>query len=445
MSVQEFLSKFKVANPPEENGDIYMPESGWVWTSDATNYLACNLPKKRARPKRVYVVRPLRDKIAIELCVGDDNPGWEEVKKGGYKDVECVESGRDRIVRKALDWDGIDENDFFAIWDALGSLYHEFDALFRVDGGSVVLDEAVLRDCDIRALQVPDFDLGRATSRYALHWEGWDSFREYWDQFVGNWFDELGKNGTPNDELTNAFRVACANAGDGKLDLRELPEPYYGNPESAKGVLVHLNPGCTDENEISKVFGRGGFLIGQFEHGCQKKYSKYVDEWSSLHDYGDKAKHEKICGHDWWHSENRVSWIKRFWGSEITMNDVFALEACPYHSKSWQGSMESVENHIIQRVITPAIAAASAMERKVAVFVGSGFRNLIVKVKGIECVGCWRGTRTYSMYKYTPTASSGVTSPVHLLVLNGIVGMSLPKRNVPNLKIEEEILRIVKA
>ncbi len=41
-------------------------------------------------------------------------------------------------------------------------------------------------------------------------------------------------------------RVSAKNNGQGRINVNLLPEPFIGNPKTAKVVLLNLNPGVGD-------------------------------------------------------------------------------------------------------------------------------------------------------------------------------------------------------
>ena len=147
-------------------------------------------------------------------------------------------------------------------------------------------------------------------------------------------------------------------------------------------------------------------------------------------------------GYDWWHEKNRQNFIKRFFGIQ-SLSDVLAIEACPYHSKMWSGGLDAIEKHVIDKVIVPAAVVAEG-NSNCAVFVGGAFNTVIAKIKGVEAIRRWRGTRVYSLYKLTrPIKGLNSRNAIHLLVVNGTQGMYLPQSNKLNYEIEKIIYDIV--
>lgn len=279
---------------------------------------------------------------------------------------------------------------------------------------------------------------------FDLKWNGWDEYYNYWDGFVEHWHDSMSSGGAPKDIFTKSLRGDFSKRNEKtRLDVRELPEPYYGNGEDAKCAVVHLNPGASCDNEISKFFGRNGDLIASFEKDCGKKYSKYAKQWSSLNDSFENYEASKVPGYAWWHNSNRLGFFSRFW--EIKgLSEVFALEACPYHSKNWGMGMENVEKHIVERVIVPALVIANK-NGNCAVFHGSKFKEIILKIKRVEEIGLWTSNRKYSLYKIcAPSALSRFKGVAYILVIDAVTGMWFPKETAENVEIENKIKELVK-
>ena len=206
--------------------------------------------------------------------------------------------------------------------------------------------------------------------------------------------------------------------------------------------VVHLNPGTSSKGVSEIVWGSFGFLIRSFEADCGKKYSEFTQKWSPLKDSYIDKKPEDVPGYDWWHNANRKKFFKRFFCVQ-NLTDVFALEACPYHSKRWSGGLDAIEKHVIDNVITPA-AVIAERNNNCAVLVGSVFNPMIARIKGVETAGRWRGTRVYSLYKLTrPIDGLNNRKPIFLLVVNGTQGMFLPRANKSNIAIENIIHEIV--
>ena len=413
---------------------------GWAVTSKLeADYVAFN---KYKRGKVVYKVAIKNNMINLQLFVS-------------VKNNPCVSEFRSAVERnKDLWFERLRKNDpicgvekyitvepnvdaaIIQVFKVLDEFYEKYNEIVA-SGYSPKTKNSSVSTTSVECLQCQPLH-----PMYDLLWNGWDDFYNYWDNFVAHWYDS-GAN--PKDVFTQSLESAFRLPDDkARLDISELPEPYYGHHERAKCVIIHLNPGASDKNEDTKMFGGDGKLIKSFATDCDKKYSSYATKWSSLRDSYDGYEAEKVPGYVWWHETNRVQFINRLLGvSDLAA--VFAIEACPYHSKDWSGGLELIEKHIIDKVITPAAIVANR-NNTCAVFVGSGFNEIIAKVKGVSAMGCWRGARVYSLYKLILPIemSADRNRDSYVLVINGMQGMWLPAGNEMNIKIENKIHDIMK-
>lgn len=242
-------------------------------------------------------------------------------------------------------------------------------------------------------------------------WEGWDEYRAYWDNFVKEWFTckESAHNpmSLPDDSLTKALDSYFAEdldpirgCDDAKLSRNELPEPYMGNPQGAKFVIVQMNPGMSELGEETKYYSNlnstNGFLIRDFAECCEKKYSNWIDRWSlfkaeypNVPKYPNGVPPSKVCGHDWWWHPNRRQWIKCF--AECDLSEVFVIESCPYHSRKFDSAMAMRKDYLLQRVILPAAKACRENDLNCVVCLGSKMKDFLENVLKARLVMQWNG------------------------------------------------------
>lgn len=216
-------------------------------------------------------------------------------------------------------------------------------------------------------------------------------FYDQWDRFVKNWWDA---NAQPSDSVTNGFKKGR------HLDLGELPEPYLGSPQGAKVVIINYNPGMSAPNEDTKfykTYNRRDALITKFVDEYDRSYHRFVKDWSALNSALDK-RCPSIPGVKWW--KGRFKWIERFMkhfpckvadGFCIRREEVFALEICPYHSKSWQGRLEdqSVINHVKKFVIIPAACAALENDLPCVICVGDKIGEVLRDQFNLRLISKW--------------------------------------------------------
>lgn len=228
-------------------------------------------------------------------------------------------------------------------------------------------------------------------------WNGWDEYRAYWDDFVQEWFacKERAQDPKelPDDPLTNALRpyfvegldpISDLKKDKTKLSQNELPEPYAGNPEGAKFVIIQMNPGMSESGEETKYYSNlnsdDAFLIQDFAGCCERKYSKWIERWSifrseypSVPRYPQGVPTSRVCGHDWWNDDgNHSRWIKDFAECD-DLSKCFAIECCPYHSKSFDSKivMEMGEDYLNNRIVLPAAMTCLENNLKCVVCLGS--------------------------------------------------------------------------
>lgn len=250
---------------------------------------------------------------------------------------------------------------------------------------------------------------------WRLQWEGWQEYFKFWDGFVQTWFEckENNPDALPDDSLTRCLSpLFNVQNKDVRLSKDELPEPYCidpsqvgiggeFDPKKIGLVIIQMNPAAAQDNlEATKYYSNKdndeGFLIRDFENQCKKKFSEWVNRWSFFKTVypqvgsvpPDESKvsgvsASKICGHDWWHKENRTGWFKSF--AQCELNCVFALETIPYHSKNFkiENSFQDDEfkKHFLRRVLLPAGICARSSQSKVVVCCGTKLRGFLGRLK----------------------------------------------------------------
>lgn len=115
------------------------------------------------------------------------------------------------------------------------------------------------------------------------------------------------------------------NAGiaalDRKIDTSLIPEPFIGNPSSAKLVLLNLNPGIAEVD--AKAHSRPDFRTAMRLNLCHEsqEYPFYPL---------DPRLSETPCA-QWWLRKTRR--LVEECGREIVAKGLLAIEWFPYHSK----------------------------------------------------------------------------------------------------------------
>lgn len=422
--------------------DSDLLEDGWSFDGHSNGrYVSCNIMGRGGIPKIVYLVVRRNGLLQVGLRISLSNPNLEKIEKltrGESFKGDVVKSGGDYTIYR--DISGGEDETFDVIKErvrnGLDDLYAMYNAYVQVQRDG---DRAQYESCGRCTVFNRPVVM---TPEYELAWGGWDRFRARWDAFVAGW---LASGAHPDDGLT---KMSC-EAVNGKdpcaaLNIAELPEPYYGDGSTCAGVIVHLNPGASSLKERSKIYGdAGSWLVKSLVSRCKGRYSVFEKLWSPLRtDFEDGKTAADVPGSaEWWHCSSREAGVRRLCNASV--DRLFALEACPFHSGAWKGRMEILEEHVVDNVIAPAIVAAAnpCCKRHCAVFVGSQFISVITKIKGVsQVLPQMKGSRTYTLFKYD-VANGIVDQPVFLLVVNGCQGMALPQANSQNLQIEDEVIR----
>jgi hypothetical protein len=186
-------------------------------------------------------------------------------------------------------------------------------------------------------------------------------YKSFWDIFLNKWrsnHDDL----IQNDPAGQAFFPKDSRGNLIQTDLLEniacMPEPYYTG-EAFKGaerwedfkdaiVVLDLNPGLSHESDSLKSKNSPSHPI--LEDLAKGGYSKGInnDKYSPF-----ISTNKSIPGVTWWKSK-RLTWFSRFLSVGNVREKMFAFELCPFHSKSWNITLNPKSIDFINRnVLTP--------------------------------------------------------------------------------------------
>jgi hypothetical protein len=187
-------------------------------------------------------------------------------------------------------------------------------------------------------------------------------YKSFWDIFLNKWrsnHDDL----IQNDPAGQAFFAINSSGNYINSDLYTnitcMPEPYYTG-EAFKGaerwedfkdaiVVLDLNPGLSHESDSLKSKNSPSHPI--LEDLAKGGYSKGInnDKYSPF-----ISTNKSIPGVTWWKSK-RLTWFSRFLSMGNVREKMFALELCPFHSKSWNVKLSPAAiNFIRDKVLAPA-------------------------------------------------------------------------------------------
>lgn len=237
-----------------------------------------------------------------------------------------------------------------------------------------------------------------------MNQEFWNDYYSHWDKFVKDWFEKV------KDLHIDFSNVGPIQAYEGVrgLDLKELPEPYVRkvakdglnyNHGRVKAIMINLNPGASsfaESTKCIKCLNEKGALIERYANECNGDYSAWISKYGGLlNEYPHKMCKRSIPGVDWWQGRNgiggRMRWIRSFYGNDVTPEDVFALEFCPYHSKSWAfGRMpDETKSYVLQHVIKPAVVAATEDDVSCIACIGKDLEKIFEEILEFRRTASW--------------------------------------------------------
>ena len=186
----------------------------------------------------------------------------------------------------------------------------------------------------------------------------WKDFFEQSDRFIQEWSE------SPEECARNSVYLQEASGGEKSFlyeDKDFMPEPFLGNPERCSAVMLTLNPAApmdkfrVDKNYAKKIISDG--------------YSERAQKWTIFE--------ENDGGFIWW--AKRENWLNRILGNEDTTLKPFAIDICPWHSKSWGGL--NYENELVEEikknVLAPAFNAVKNSLIPFAIAIGKDFYDVL--------------------------------------------------------------------
>ncbi len=232
------------------------------------------------------------------------------------------------------------------------------------------------------------------------------SFKDEWDKEIRNW--------TANPYVLKGRRMA---AFQGLPDLRYeyIPEPYYGDPDSCSAVVININPGCSTPVEFTKSIINVNMpctMMYDFCHVINRVYSRFQKKYNPF-----TCDYSIVPGVDWWR-DNRVGYIEWLIKEVGMLKDQpieridrtpFALELCPFHSKSALNfSWMKYQSTILRNVIEPAICG---IHTSMLPF-GLGFTKVLCNVLlgcGFQIIRQWQSGNRTVVYMALTDADSDIT------------------------------------
>ena len=218
-------------------------------------------------------------------------------------------------------------------------------------------------------------------------------YKDFWDIFLKNWLenhddfilkDPDGQAFFPKDSRGNLIQT------DLLKNIAYMPEPYYTG-EAFKGaerwedfedaiVVLDLNPGLSHEYDSRKCKNSPSHPIlddlakeGYSEGINNAKYSPFI------------STDETIPGVTWWKSK-RLNWFSRFLPVDNVREKMFAFELCPFHSKSWNITLDPKSiDFIKQNVLTPVASILTGNgKRRLGYCFGKDWEQIFFQIGFVE-------------------------------------------------------------
>ena len=222
-------------------------------------------------------------------------------------------------------------------------------------------------------------------------------YKDFWDIFLNKWLrnhddfilnDSEGQAFFPKDSRGNLIQT------DLLKNIAYMPEPYYTG-DAFKGaecwedfkdaiVVLDLNPGLSHEADSLKSKNSPSHPI--LEDLAKGGYSKGInnDKYSPF-----ISTNKSIPGVTWWKSK-RLTWFSRFLPVGNVREKMFAFELCPFHSKSWNITLNPKSIDFIKRnVLTPvASILAGNGKKRLGYCFGKDWEKIFFQL-GFEEVAQW--------------------------------------------------------
>lgn len=244
--------------------------------------------------------------------------------------------------------------------------------------------------------------------------------------------------------------------GDSIEYYKYRPEPYLGDPYNCSIVMLNLNPGFGGEDGDKPLHWKDGVLV---DDKICKNYYYYAKVFPYIQE--DDNRHEGAK--KWW--QPRKVWLDNFVekvvGGIKASSAPFAIELCPWHSKSWKDLKykedEYLKNYILSYVIAPAIEAAKGAQVKFPVCIGKSFEIILDLLHFVKTNYVWntQSPATLEVWPSDPNDGHKIQRTYQLLKNDKneyILNIWAPGSNkVPSEKFEnvekiimEEIKKIIK-
>ena len=220
-------------------------------------------------------------------------------------------------------------------------------------------------------------------------------YKDFWDNFLKKWM-ENHDDFIMNDPDGQAFFPKNSQGNLIQTDLYRniiyMPEPYYFGDAFLNAtdwsdfndaiVVLDLNPGLSHKADCLKCKEDPNPLILKdlakgYSTEINPKYSPFINT------------HSTIPGVTWWKSK-RLTGFSRFLSVGNVRGKMFAFELCPFHSKSWNITLNPNSiNFIKQNVLIPvASILAGNGKRRLGYCFGKDWEK-IFSILGFQELAQW--------------------------------------------------------
>ena len=218
-------------------------------------------------------------------------------------------------------------------------------------------------------------------------------YKDFWDNFLKNWLrnhnafilnDPNGQAFFPKDSRGNLILTNLLK------NIAYMPEPYYTG-EAFKGaerwedfedaiVVLDLNPGLSNVYDSLKCKNSPSHPI--LDDLKKEDYSKGINNAKYSPFISTNA---TIPGVTWWKSK-RLNWFSRFLSVGNVREKMFAFELCPFHSKSWNITLDSKSiDFIKQNVLTPVASILTGNgKRRLGYCFGKDWEQIFFQIGFVE-------------------------------------------------------------
>ncbi len=230
-----------------------------------------------------------------------------------------------------------------------------------------------------------------------------NNFIDYYDDMVEKWLNAYKAymdNGSDEKEFDDLEEWKMFSENIPTLEIKGMPEPYFGDPEKCSAVIININPGQTIDTNDVEVLHPGNIMKHYgIQAGGKTKYSEIAKAFPYLNpeycndkDYkalvlSMKKNGLKQDSAGWWQSRNK--WINNILSYSHIKSDLkpFAIEMCPWHSYEWDNNKNNkcfwenkeLRDHIKKYVIEPACKAVKNSQLKFGLIIGKAVCDVIIR------------------------------------------------------------------